>query len=48
MTFARNSPQICIKWKDTRDVLILSTMHSADIKIMTVKSREGAVKKLKT
>lgn len=27
MTFARNGPQICIKWKDTRDVLLLSTVH---------------------
>jgi len=31
MAFGRNGPQICIKWKDMRDVLVMSTCHSADI-----------------
>lgn len=47
MTFARNGPQICIKWKDTRDVLLLSTVHSADMKPVTVKARGGAIQKFK-
>jgi len=47
MTFARNGPQICVKWKDTRDVLLLSTVHSADMKPVTVKARGGAIEKFK-
>lgn len=47
MTFARNSPQICVKWKDTRDVLLLSIVHSADMKPVTVKARGGAIQKFK-
>jgi len=47
MTFARNGPQICVKWKDTRDVLLLSTVHSADMKPVTVKARGGAIQKFK-
>lgn len=43
MTFSRNNCQICIKWRDTRDILILSTVYSADMKTVTVKSREGVV-----
>lgn len=47
MAFAWNDLQICIKWKDTKDVLILLTVHSADMKTVYVKSREGAVIKFK-
>jgi len=48
MTFARNSPQICIKWKYTRDVLLLSTVDSAVMKPVTVKDRWGAIQKFKS
>jgi len=47
MAFARNGPQICIKWKDTRDVLIMSTCHSADMAPVTVKARGGPIQKFK-
>ncbi|KAL4127484.1 hypothetical protein QTP88_011651 [Uroleucon formosanum] len=47
MTFARNGLQICVKWKDTRDVLLLSTVYSADMKPVTVKARGGAIQKFK-
>jgi len=47
MAFGRNGPQICIKWKDTRDVLVMSTCHSADMAPVTVKARGGPIQKFK-
>ncbi|KAE9529179.1 hypothetical protein AGLY_011975 [Aphis glycines] len=47
MTFARQGPLICIKWKDTRDVLMLSTVHNADMTPVTVRSKIGPIEKFK-
>ena len=47
MAFGRNSPQICIKWKNTKDVLVMSTCHSADMAPVTVKARGGPIQKFK-
>jgi len=47
MVFGRNGPQICIKWKDTRDVLVMSTCHSADMAPVTVKARGSPIQKFK-
>jgi len=47
MAFGRNGPQICIKLKDTRDILVTSTCHSADMASVTIKARGGLIRKFK-
>jgi len=47
MTYAKQGCLMCIKWKDTRDVLVLSTAHSADMKQVSVRSKTGPILKFK-
>lgn len=47
MTYSKQGPLVCIKWRDTRDVLMLSTAHSADMKQVSVRSKTGELLKFK-
>lgn len=47
ITFARCGPQMFLKWKDTRDVLVMSTVHNADLAPVTVRSKVGPLEKFK-
>ncbi|KAL4120990.1 hypothetical protein QTP88_013581 [Uroleucon formosanum] len=47
ITFARCRPQMFLKWKDTRDVLVMSTVHNADLAPVTVRSKVGPLEKFK-
>ncbi|KAL4152744.1 hypothetical protein QTP88_000577 [Uroleucon formosanum] len=47
ITFARCGPQMFLKWKDTRAVLVMSTVHNADLAPVTVRSKVGPLEKFK-
>lgn len=47
VTFMRRDHLLCLKWKDKRDVLSLSTVHKMGMSEVSVKARGGPVKKFK-
>lgn len=47
VTFMRRHHLLCLKWKDKRDVLSLSTVHKMGMSEVSVKARGGPVKKFK-
>lgn len=47
MVFMRRNHLLCLKWKDTRDVLMLSTCHKATSTDVTVRTRDGPKQKSK-
>lgn len=47
MAYMRRNHLLCLKWKDTRDVVALSTCHQATSSNVVVRGRTGAVTKNK-
>ena len=45
--YRRKGPLLCIKWKDQRDVYLLSTKHKFSISSVKVRSKNGMVPKFK-
>lgn len=48
MTYRRQGPKLCIKWRDKRDVFfLLSTKHRFGVSTESVKTKDGKKIKLK-
>lgn len=45
--FMRRGPLLCLKWKDTRDVLMLTTEHKATSSEVVVRTKQGNKNKIK-
>lgn len=42
MSYAKQGSLVCIKWNIIRDILILSTFHSMDMKQVSVRTETGS------